>query len=92
MRKRRKLLGSFLAGRVVPALGTGGGRAAVADLIGSLKVNEPLTALAGCEVEEDVQADVGASLLLLLPLLLLLSRGYRGKVTPALAGLVKTGV
>ena len=63
----------------------------MADLIGSLKVNEPLTALAGCEVE-DVEAEFGASLLLLLLLLLLLSRGYRGKVTPALAGLVKTGV
>jgi hypothetical protein len=56
--------------------GVGGGSEAVADRTGSLKTKEPLTALLGCEVGEWAG----------------LSKGNFGKLTPALAGLEKTGV
>lgn len=69
MRKRRRLPGSFLAEGAAP--GVGGGSEVVADLTGSLNANEPLTALAGCDVDELVGG---------------LSRGNLGKLTPALTG------
>lgn len=75
MRKRRRLPGSFLEEGAAP--GVGGGSEVVADLTGSLNANEPLTALAGCDVDELVGG---------------LSRGNLGKLTPALTGLANTGV
>lgn len=67
----------------VAVAGVGGGN--VADFIGSrsLNPNVPLTALAGCDAVVVVGVEVGPAGL---------SRWNLGKLVPALAGLVNTGV
>lgn len=88
MRRRRRcafflvpapvLVGAALFGDI------GGKDVAGADLSGSLKANDPATALAGC--------DVGPRQLAGLPKEKLGKLGKLGKLMPALTGLLNTGV